>query len=158
MLDEPVNGLDPDGIRWMRGFLRALAAEGRAVLISSHLMHELEDTADHLVVIGRGRLIADSSVPDLLSAVSGEGVVVRTPDPGAVMAVLARAGAAVASTADDSLAVSGLAAERVAALLAEHRLRLYELSPLRASLEDAYLHLTRDLAATADFGAVAQEG
>jgi ABC-2 type transport system ATP-binding protein len=144
MLDEPVNGLDPEGIRWIRGLLRSLAAEGRAVLVSSHLMSELQGTADHLVVIGRGRLIADASMGDLLGAASGDTVTVRTPDPGEATVVLANAGATVSSTGSDVLEVSGLSTEEVAAELAEHGLRLRELTPHRASLEDAYMELTRD--------------
>jgi ABC-2 type transport system ATP-binding protein len=144
MLDEPVNGLDPEGIRWIRGLLRSLAAEGRAVLVSSHLMSELQGTADHLVVIGRGRLIADAGMGELLGAASANTVTVRTPDPGEATVVLANAGATVSSTGADVLEISGLSTEEVAAVLAEHGLRLRELTPHRASLEDAYMELTRD--------------
>ena len=144
MFDEPVNGLDPEGMRWIRGFLRGLAAEGRAVLVSSHLMSELQGTADHLVVIGRGRLIADTSVSELLRAASGDGVTVRTPEPGLALALLAGAGATVTSTGHDVLEVRGLPAQRIAELMAEGDLRLHELTPHRASLEDAYMELTRD--------------
>jgi ABC-2 type transport system ATP-binding protein len=144
MLDEPVNGLDPDGIRWIRGLLRGLADEGRAVLVSSHLMSELQGTADHLVVIGRGRLIADTSVVELLRAASGDGVTVRTPEPGPALALLARAGATVTSSGHDALEVRGLPAQRIADLMADGDLRLHELTPHRASLEDAYMELTRD--------------
>ena len=144
MLDEPVNGLDPEGVRWIRGFLRGLAAEGRSVFVSSHLMSELQGTADHLIVIGRGRLIADTSVTELLRAASGDGVTLRTPDPGAAMGLLARAGATVTSSGHDGLEVRGLTADLVADLMARHGLRLRELTPHRASLEDAYLELTRD--------------
>jgi ABC-2 type transport system ATP-binding protein len=144
MLDEPVNGLDPQGIRWIRGFLRSLAAEGRAVLVSSHLMRELEGTADHLVVVGRGRLIADSTVAELLGAASGDAVTVRTPDRSEAAVVLADAGAAVSSNGSDVLEVRGLLAERIAELMAENRFALQELTPRRASLEDAYMALTRD--------------
>ena len=103
LFDEPVNGLDPEGIRWIRGFLRSLAAEGRAVLVSSHLMSELEDTADHLIVIGRGRLIADTTVRDLLDAAAGARFNVRTPQPAELMELLAGAGAVVTSTDHDAL-------------------------------------------------------
>ena len=144
MFDEPVNGLDPEGVRWIRGFLRGLAAEGRAVLVSSHLMNELQGTADHLVVIGRGRLIADTSVAELLRAASGDGVSVRTPDPGAAMALLAAAGASVTSNGHDALEIRGMSADRVAGLMADRGLRLDELTPHRASLEEAYMELTRD--------------
>jgi ABC-2 type transport system ATP-binding protein len=142
MLDEPVNGLDPEGIRWIRTFLRSLAAEGRAVFVSSHLMSELEDTADHLVVIGRGRLIADTGVGELLGAASDGRVTLRTPDLRDVMALLAEAGGSVTSTGRDELSVDGLTVERIAELVAERRLRLHELSPHRVTLEEAYMRLT----------------
>jgi ABC-2 type transport system ATP-binding protein len=144
MFDEPVNGLDPEGVRWIRGFLRGLADEGRAVLVSSHLMTELQGTADHLVVVGRGRLIADTSVSELLRSASGDGVTVRTPEPGLALALLARAGATVTSTGPDVLEVRGLPAQRIADLMVDGDLRLHELTPHRASLEDAYMELTRD--------------
>jgi ABC-2 type transport system ATP-binding protein len=144
LFDEPVNGLDPEGIRWIRGLLRALAAAGRAVLVSSHLMRELEDTADHLLVLGRGRLIADTSVSDLLAAMSANRVTIRTPSPARVMTLLASAGATVASTSQDMLTSTGLPAARIADLIAGHGLRLHELAPQRLSLEEAYLELTKD--------------
>jgi ABC-2 type transport system ATP-binding protein len=144
MLDEPVNGLDPEGIRWIRGFLRSLAAEGRAVLVSSHLMSELEGTADRLVVIGRGRLIADASVQEVVGAASRGGITVRTPDRALATSLLANAGATVASDGDDALEVTGLEVDDVAALLAAGGVRLRELTPHRASLEDAFMQLTRD--------------
>ncbi|MGI9005393.1 MAG: ABC transporter ATP-binding protein [Streptosporangiaceae bacterium] len=142
MLDEPVNGMDPEGIRWIRGFLRSLAAEGRAVLISSHLMSELQDTADHLVVVGRGAVIADTTVAELLAAASGDRVLLRTTAAPEAAAVLTRAGAAVTGTGP--LAVSGLAAEKVVALLAEAALPFSEVSAHHASLEEAYMELTKD--------------
>src|SRR6266545_757227 len=144
LFDEPVNGLDPEGIRWFRGFARELAARGRAVFVSSHLMSELEDTADHLVVIGRGRLVADTGVGELLAAASGDRVVVRTPQRSETMTVLAGAGGTVTESGQDALTVSGLPAARIADLAAERGLRLYELSPYRASLEEAFMELTRD--------------
>jgi ABC-2 type transport system ATP-binding protein len=150
LFDEPVNGLDPEGIRWLRGFLRALAAEGRAVLVSSHLMSELEGTADHLIVIGRGRLIADTPVRDLLDATAGLRFTVRTPQPAALMALLAEAGAVVTSTDHDALTVSGLDGTRIADLAAQHGLRVHELSPQRVTLEEAFMGLTRD---SVDFAA-----
>jgi ABC-2 type transport system ATP-binding protein len=150
MFDEPVNGLDPEGIRWIRGLLRALAAEGRAVLVSSHLMSELEDTADHLVVIGRGRVVADTSVPELLAAASEDRVVLRTSKRSEAMTLLANAGGTVAATGQDTLTVSGLPAERIVALLGEHRLPFSEVTAHRASLEEAYMELTRD---AIEFGA-----
>ena len=144
MLDEPVNGLDPEGIVWIRGLLRALATEGRTVFVSSHLMSELQGTADHLVVIGRGRLIADASVDQLLASSADGAVDLRTPDLTQVMTVLANAGARVVSTGRDVLTVNGLGSERIAELVGDHGLRLYELTPRRATLEDVYLELTRD--------------
>jgi ABC-2 type transport system ATP-binding protein len=144
LFDEPVNGLDPDGIRWIRAFLRALAAEGRAVLVSSHLMGELEGIADVLVVICRGRLIAQTSVGELLASRSDGRVHVRTPQVTQVMTALAGAGGTVTSTGADALVVAGLEPERIAALVAEHGLRLDELYRERNSLEDAFIDLTRD--------------
>jgi ABC-2 type transport system ATP-binding protein len=144
MLDEPINGLDPEGIVWMRGFLRVLAAEGRAVLVSSHLMSELQDTADHLIVIGRGRLIADVSVADLLAAAADGRVTLRTSARSEAMTALARAGATVAASDRDTLTVSGLAAERVVAVLGENAVPFSEVAPHRATLEEAYMELTRN--------------
>ncbi len=141
LLDEPVNGLDPDGIGWIRRLLRALAAEGRAVLVSSHLMSELEGSADHLVVIARGRLVADVAVRDLLAAASGDRVRVGTGRRSEAMAVLAGAGATVAAGDREALTVSGLPAERIAALLGEHGVPFSELSAHRATLEEAYMEL-----------------
>jgi ABC-2 type transport system ATP-binding protein len=146
MFDEPVNGLDPEGIRWIRGLLRSLAAEGRAVFVSSHLMSELQDTADHLIVIGRGRLVADTSVGDLLAAASGGRVMLRTTNRPDVMTRLANAGATVAAIDRETVTVSGLPAERVVAVLIEGRLPFSEVAAHRASLEEAYMELTRDAA------------
>ncbi|WP_173526113.1 ATP-binding cassette domain-containing protein [Nonomuraea antri] len=144
MLDEPFNGLDPEGIVWMRGFLRGLAAQGRAVLVSSHLMSELQDTAGHLVVVGRGRVVADTGVDDLIAAASDGRVTLRTSDRPAAMSALAGAGATVAVTDRDTLTVSGLAAERVVALLGREGVPFSEVSAHRATLEEAYMELTRD--------------
>jgi ABC-2 type transport system ATP-binding protein len=144
MLDEPFNGLDPEGIVWMRGFLHALAAEGRAVLVSSHLMSELQDVATHLVVIGRGRLVADSSVAQLITAASGGRVVLRTAARADAMSVLAHAGATVANTDRDTLTVAGLDAGQVVALLADASVPFTEISAHRATLEEAYMELTRE--------------
>jgi ABC-2 type transport system ATP-binding protein len=143
MMDEPFNGMDPEGIIWMRGFLRALAAEGRAVLVSSHLMSELQDTADHLVVVGRGKVIADASVRDLIAAASGDRVQLRTAARGDATTVLAHAGARVAMTGPEQLIVSGLPADRVVAALTEGRVPFAEVSAHRATLEEAYMELTR---------------
>jgi ABC-2 type transport system ATP-binding protein len=144
MMDEPLSGMDPEGIVWMRSFLRQLAAEGRAVLVSSHLMSELQDTADHLVVVGRGRVIADKSVADLIAAASGDRVRLRTPARADAMTVLAHAGATVAALAADLLTVSGLSSQRVVAALTDSRVPFTEVSAHRATLEEAYMELTRD--------------
>jgi ABC-2 type transport system ATP-binding protein len=146
ILDEPTIGLDPEGIQWMRETLRGLAAEGRTVFISSHLMSELEDTADHLIVIGKGRLLADISVSELLASATDGRVELRTPDLPAAMTVLANAGATPISSGPDRIAVSGIAPATVAELLVESRVRLEELVPGRVTLEDAYFSLTRDAA------------
>jgi ABC-2 type transport system ATP-binding protein len=144
MMDEPFNGMDPEGIAWMRTFLRGLAREGRAVLVSSHLMSELEDTADHLLVAGRGKVIVDRPVADLIAAASSDRVRLRTPVIAEAMTVLANAGAEVAATARDVLAISHLSAERVMAALTAHRIPFSEVSAHRATLEEAYVELTRD--------------
>ena len=144
LFDEPVNGLDPEGIVWIRGLLRSMAAEGRAVLVSSHLMGELEDTADHLVVIGRGRLIADTTVRELLAAASADRVVLRTSNRTEAMTLLANAGAVVAATNHDRVTVTGLTSERVIKLLNENSLPFSEIAAHHASLEEAYMDLTRD--------------
>ena len=144
IFDEPVNGLDPEGIRWVRDLMRCLAAEGRAVLVSSHLMSEMAQTADHLIVVGRGRLIADTSVSELMRSAGGGTVQVRASDPGALALRLSAAGATVREGLESSLVVSGLSAEDVGKLAAYHGLVLSELTPQRASLEDAFMELTRD--------------
>jgi ABC-2 type transport system ATP-binding protein len=144
VLDEPFNGMDPEGIVWMRGFLRSLAGEGRAVLVSSHLMSELQDTAGHLVVIGRGRLVADTSVSELIAAASGGRVTLRTAERSRATTVLAGAGADVAVTGPDTLTVTGLGSERVVAVLGEGGVPFAEVSAHRATLEEAYMELTRD--------------
>ncbi|MGH3384314.1 MAG: ABC transporter ATP-binding protein [Nocardioidaceae bacterium] len=144
MFDEPVNGLDPEGISWIRGLLRSLAEEGRAILVSSHLMSELEDSADHLVVIGRGRLIADTSVPELLATASKGRVDVRTMQRAAAMALFANAGGTAAVNDRDAVTVSGLTAEHVSGLLDAAGLPYFEVVPHQASLEEAYMDLTRD--------------
>jgi ABC-2 type transport system ATP-binding protein len=144
MLDEPFNGMDPEGIVWMRGFLRGLAKQGRAVLVSSHLMSELEDNADHLIVVGRGTVIADTTVAALLAAVSRDQVTLRTAAAGDAAAVLEAAGAAVAPDGPDRLTISGLPAARVVALLSAKTVPFSEVSAHRATLEQAYMELTRD--------------
>jgi len=143
MFDEPFNGMDPEGIIWMREFLASLAGQGRAVLVSSHLMSELEDTADHLVIVGRGKVIADADTAGLLARVSGGRVTVRTTAASQAASVLARAGAAVTPSGPQALTVSGLPAERVVAVLSASGVAFSEVAAHRASLEEAYLELTR---------------
>jgi ABC-2 type transport system ATP-binding protein len=155
MMDEPFNGMDPEGIVWIRGFLRSLAAQGRAVLVSSHLMSELQDTADHLVVVGRGRVIADTSVAELIAAASDGRVTVRTTARAEATTVLAHAGATIAATDRTTIIISGLAAEKIVALLGESGLPFSEVSPHRATLEEAYMELTRD---AVEFRATAAAG
>ncbi|MFB8271850.1 ABC transporter ATP-binding protein [Streptomyces sp. NPDC055955] len=144
MLDEPFNGLDPDGIVWMRGFLSSLARQGRAILVSSHLMSELEDTADHLVVIGRGRVVADTSVSELLAEASGGRVTLRTSAAPRAAQVLQGTGATVLATGPDTLGVTGLTDEEIVALLARNGVPFSQVSTHRATLEEAYMELTRD--------------
>ena len=144
MLDEPFNGMDPEGIVWMRGFLKSLAAQGRAVLVSSHLMSELQDMADHLVVVGRGKVIADTTVSSLLAAASGDRVTLRTSARPEAAAVLENAGATVASSGHDVLTIAGLPAERVVSALTARAVPFFEVSAHRATLEQAYMELTRD--------------
>jgi ABC-2 type transport system ATP-binding protein len=144
ILDEPINGLDPEGIIWARHFLRALAAEGRTVLVSSHLMSELQDTADHLVIVGHGKVLADTSVAALLATASADRVQLRTADPARAATVLTRAGAATVPTAPDILMIEGLTAERIVVLLTQNSIPFTEVTPHRASLEQAYLELTRE--------------
>jgi ABC-2 type transport system ATP-binding protein len=144
IFDEPVNGLDPEGIRWIRDFMRSLAREGRGVLISSHLMSEMAQTADHLVVIGRGRLIADAAMSTFLNANGAGTVLVRTPEPDSFALKLAAAGATVRGGPDSALVVSGLTGEEIGKLASYHGVTLSELTPQRPSLEDAFMELTRD--------------
>jgi ABC-2 type transport system ATP-binding protein len=144
VLDEPFNGMDPEGIVWMRLFLRSLADQGRALLVSSHLMSELQDAATHLVVIGRGRLVADTSVAELIQAASEGRVGLRTTARSQAATLLASAGATVAVTGTDTLTVSGLPPERVVALLSASSVPFSEVSSHHASLEEAYMELTRD--------------
>jgi ABC-2 type transport system ATP-binding protein len=144
MLDEPVNGLDPEGIHWIRNLLRGLAAEGRTVFVSSHLMSEMSLTADHLIVIGRGRLVADLGVREFVQQASKKLVRVRTPDATLLTEHLSRLGASVERLEDGSLEVSGVTAEQVGETAAAHHAVLHELTPHEASLEEAFMELTRD--------------
>ena len=144
LCDEPVNGLDPEGIRWIRTMLRGLAAEGRTVFVSSHLMSEMALTADHVIVVGRGRLLADASVEELLTDSARSFVLVRSPDAEALEPLLMRAGATARPHADGGLEVLGLNCDEIGDLAAEHAIRLHELTPRQASLEAAFLELTHD--------------
>jgi ABC-2 type transport system ATP-binding protein len=144
VLDEPTTGLDPEGIQWMRTTLRGFAAEGRTVFVSSHLMSELEGAADHLIVIGRGRLLADVAVADLIASASDGRVEVVTGEAVAAMTILANAGAMVASSGRDRLVVSGVTAAGVAELLAANGVPLEGLAARKPTLEEAYFKLTRD--------------
>jgi ABC-2 type transport system ATP-binding protein len=144
MFDEPFNGMDPEGIVWLRGFLKALAAQGRAVLVSSHLMSELQDAAGRLVVVGRGRVLADTSVAELIAAASGDRVTLRTTARAEAATVLEHAGATVAATAPGVLTIAGIEAERAVVLLSGHAIPFSEVSAHRATLEEAYLELTRE--------------
>lgn len=144
LFDEPVNGLDPEGIVWIRTLLRRLASEGRTVFVSSHLMREMEDTADHVLVIGRGRLIADTSIEELTRRSSASHVYVVSPDAERLMRlVLELPDAQVGWTGNGSLEITGLEPGRVGDLAAAHGLRIHELTPRHASLEEAYMELTR---------------
>jgi ABC-2 type transport system ATP-binding protein len=144
LFDEPVNGLDPEGIRWVRHFLRDLAAGGRTVFVSSHLISEMALTADRLVVIGRGRLIAETSVADFVARSSGGAVRLVTPDVGEFTSVLTGIGAKVADGDGGSLTVEGSTTRQIGDLAARDGLRIYELMPIIASLEDAFMELTQD--------------
>jgi ABC-2 type transport system ATP-binding protein len=142
MLDEPINGLDPDGIVWVRHFLRSLAAEGRTVFLSSHLMSEMAQTADHLIVIGRGRLIADAPMADVLARAGSTRVSVKSPDADRLAAALAAPAVTVTSLARDELEVTGLDAAAIAVVARDRGVLLHEIATHTASLEEAYLSLT----------------
>src|SRR5262249_45833578 len=144
MLDEPVNGLDPEGIHWIRNLLKGLAAEGRTVFVSSHLMSEMSLTADHLIVIGRGRLIADTSVEDFVARASKKAVVVRSPDLTRLREQLAGPGVTFTDGERGAVEVHGLTAEEVGNAAAAAGIALHELTPQQASLEEAFIDLTRD--------------
>ncbi|MCX4699686.1 ABC transporter ATP-binding protein [Streptomyces sp. NBC_01373] len=144
VLDEPVNGLDPEGVLWIRNLLKSLAAEGRTVFVSSHLMSEMALTAEHLVVIGRGRLLADTTVADFVRQ-SGAGTVkVVTPQAETLVRLLSAPGVDITTTAPETLEVRGTDAERVGRTAAAHGIPLFELTPNTASLEEAFMDLTRD--------------
>ncbi len=146
VLDEPVNGLDPEGILWVRTLLRSLATQGRTVFVSSHLMSEMSLTADHLVVIGRGRLIADASVDEFIRSSSANHVKVVSPQAAALKARIEQAGGSATIDGNETLMVTGLDCRAVGTSAAEAGLTLYELSPQNASLEEAFMEMTRDSA------------
>jgi len=142
MFDEPVNGLDPEGILWIRNLMKGLAAEGRTVFVSSHLMSEMENTADHLLVIGKGKLIADCTVQEFIAANSQQSVRVRTPQYDVLTKLVTEAGATVREDGDGSMVVTGLEPSRVGDMAYDNGIRLHELSPVHASLEQAFMELT----------------
>lgn len=144
ILDEPVNGLDPEGVKWVRNLVRYLASEGRTVFLSSHLMSEMALTADHIIVVGRGRVIADAPVSDIVGRAEGGVVRVRTPQPDALERLLRTEGAQVASTEQGLLEVVGRTAAQVGEAAAAAGLALHELTPVASSLEDAYMQLTAE--------------
>jgi ABC-2 type transport system ATP-binding protein len=144
ILDEPVNGLDPEGIRWIRTLLQALAAEGRTVFVSSHLMSEMALTATHLIVVGRGRLIANTTVEEFIRQASGDLVHVRSPQAARLSETLARDGVTVTTTGLDTLDVNGLTAQQVGEAAFAAGIPVFELTPRQVSLEDAFMDITKD--------------
>src|SRR5215468_1530322 len=144
MFDEPVNGLDPEGILWIRNLMRALAAEGRTIFVSSHLMSEMENTADHLIVIGQGRLIADCSVAEFIARNSELAIRVRTPQAARLAELVAGSGGTARPDGDNTLLVTGIPQEKLGDLAFDNGVRVHELAPLQASLEQAFMELTRD--------------
>jgi ABC-2 type transport system ATP-binding protein len=144
MLDEPVNGLDPEGIHWIRNLLKDLASEGRTVFVSSHLMSEMALTAEHLIVVGRGRLIADTTTAEFLEQASGNVVRVRTPQADALRGQLAGPDVNVVAVEPSLLEVHGLTAQQIGEIAARHNVVLHELTPQQVSLEEAFMDLTRD--------------
>lgn len=144
LFDEPVNGLDPEGIYWVRMLMKRLAAEGRTILVSSHLMSEMQETADHVIVIGRGKLIADTSMDDFMLRSGGATVRVRTPQADQLVPLLERADATISPASNGMLTVNGLEAATIGDIAAEHGIRLHELTPSRASLESVFMDLTRE--------------
>jgi ABC-2 type transport system ATP-binding protein len=144
MFDEPVNGLDPEGILWIRNLMKALAAEGRTVFVSSHLMSEMENTADHLIVIGKGKLIAESTMQEFVARASGAAVRVRTPSTDQLVRAVTGKGATAAIDDDGSVEVRGMSAEQIGDLAFGEGIRLHELTSVRASLEEAFMELTAD--------------
>ena len=144
MLDEPVNGLDPEGVLWVRQLVRSLAEQGTTVLISSHLMSEMSQTADHLIVMGRGRLIADAPIDEVIDRFTRSTVVVRAPEPGKLIAAVQKEGGQFVANDDGTLTLSGIGVERVGELAATTATVLHELIAHHGSLEDAFLELTKN--------------
>jgi ABC-2 type transport system ATP-binding protein len=144
ILDEPVNGLDPEGIRWIRSLLQGLAAEGRTVFVSSHLMSEIALTAQRLIVIGRGRLIADAGVQEFIAGAAGNSVRVRSTRPDALAALLRSPDVTVSRTGDGALDVSGMSTDQIGTIAGAAGITLLELAEQQASLEEAFMDLTRD--------------
>ncbi len=142
MMDEPFNGIDPEGIIWMRGFLRSLAAEGRAILVSSHLMSELEDVVDHVVVVGRGKVLADAAIEELVARASNDAVTVRTEAPMDAVAAIEAAGGIASIAGTDRVEVAGLQPRRVVEILSAEQVSFSEVTSQRANLEDVYFQLT----------------
>jgi ABC-2 type transport system ATP-binding protein len=152
ILDEPVNGLDPEGILWIRNLLKQLAAEGRTVFVSSHLMSEMALTAEHLIVVGRGRLIRDVPVAEFIASASSNSVRVRTPDPIRLRGLLTGETVTVSSSAEGQLDVTGLTTDEIGLRAAAAGIALLELSPVQASLEQAFMELTADAVEYRSFG------
>src|SRR6266702_4360065 len=144
VLDEPVNGLDPEGVRWIRNLLKALAADGRTVFVSSHLMSEMAQTATRLIVVGRGRLIADTTVEEFVARASGSSVTGRTPEAGRLRDLLLGPDVTITSEQADVLHVQGLDAEQIGTVAWRARLPVFELALQQASLEQAFMELTQD--------------
>jgi ABC-2 type transport system ATP-binding protein len=144
ILDEPLNGLDTEGIRWVRALLRDLAAEGRTVFVSSHLMSEMALTADHVVVIGRGRLIADTGMAEFIARAAKDTVRVRATEPAALDRLLQRPDVTVSRDDDGALIVAGMISDQIGIAASDAGITVLELAPQRASLEEAFMELTRD--------------
>ena len=158
ILDEPVNGLDPDGGLWVRNLVRTLAAEGRTIFLSSHLMSEMALTADHLIVLGRGSIIADAPIADIIASASGRSVSLRSPQAPALAQSLAAPGVTITSTESNALTITGLTAAEIGETAARTGIVLHELTPGGASLEEAYMQLTEDdVEYRTDAAAIAQE-
>jgi ABC-2 type transport system ATP-binding protein len=158
ILDEPVNGLDPDGVLWVRTLVRSLAAEGRTIFLSSHLMSEMALTADHLIVLGRGSIIADAPIAEIIASASGRSVSLRSPQAPALAQSLAAPGVTITSTESNALTITGLTAAEIGETAARTGIVLHELTPGGASLEEAYMQLTEDdVEYRTDAAAIAQE-